>query len=186
MSSGVARAQPASISPDGWEFALTPFLWGAGIDGTIGLAGRDADFEVSAQDLLKSLDFGITGNFEARRDRWSFAIDAVYVDLGKDVTVARASAPTIAQNLKLDMSMTIVEGNVGYQIADSFDFLAGVRGVSNASSLAVDAGTLADADGGFVDPIVGARFRRYLSTNSGSTFAGTSAGSGPALTSAGF
>ena len=83
-------------------------------------------------------------------------------------------------------SMTIVEGNVGYQIADSFDFLAGVRGVSNASSLAVDAGTLADADGGFVDPIVGARFRRYLSTNSGSTFAGTSAGSGPALTSAGF
>ena len=48
MSSGVARAQSASTAPDGWEFALTPFLWGAGIDGTIGLAGRDADFEVRA------------------------------------------------------------------------------------------------------------------------------------------
>ena len=32
---------------DEWEFALTPLLWGAGIDGTVGLAGREADFEVS-------------------------------------------------------------------------------------------------------------------------------------------
>ena len=169
-SSGIARAQSASSTPDEWEFSLTPFLWGSGIDGTVGLAEREADFEASAKDLVKSLDFGIMGNFEARRNRWSLGADAVYTDLGKDVTVEGSgeiveSSSEIpgAQNPRLDMSMTIIEGHVGYQVANSLDVLAGVRGVNTSSSLAVDAGTLAEVDGGFVDPIVGGRFRRDLS-----------------------
>ena len=169
-SSGIAGAQPASPAPDEWEFLLTPFLWGSGIDGTVGLAGREADFEASAKDLVKSLDFGIMGNFEARRNRWSLGADVVYTDLGKDVTVEGSgeiveSSSEIpgAQNPRLDMSMTIIEGNVGYQVANSLDVLAGVRGVNTSSSLATDAGTLAEVDGGFVDPIVGGRFRRDLS-----------------------
>jgi len=169
-SSGIARAQSASSTPDEWEFSLTPFLWGSGIDGTVGLAEREADFEASAKDLVKSLDFGIMGNFEARRNRWSLGADAVYTDLGKDVTVEGSgeiveSSSEIpgAQNPRLDMSMTIIEGHVGYQVANSLDVLAGVRGVNTSSSLATDAGTLAEVDGGFVDPIVGGRFRRDLS-----------------------
>ena len=169
-SSSIAGAQPASPASDEWELFLTPFLWGSGIDGTVGLAGREADFEASAKDLVKSLDFGIMGNFEARRNRWSLGADVVYTDLGKDVTVessgeiVESSSETPgAQNPRLDMSMTIIEGHVGYQVANSLDVLAGVRGVNTSSSLATDAGTLAEVDGGFVDPIVGGRFRRDLS-----------------------
>ena len=160
VAPGIAGAQPASGD---WEFFLTPYLWGSGLSGTVGLAGRNADFEVSAKDLIKSLDFGIMGNFEARRDRWSIGTDLVYADLGKDVTFENAPEITDAQNPRLDMSMTIVEANVGYQFAKSLDVLAGVRGVNSSTSLGVDAGTLAEADGSFVDPIVGLRFRRYLS-----------------------
>jgi hypothetical protein len=58
--------------------------------------------------------------------------------------------------------MTIVEGDVGYQIGGSLDLLAGIRRVSASAALAADAGTLTEADGGFTDPIVGARFRRDL------------------------
>lgn len=160
---GAQPASPASPASDDWEFLLTPYLWGSGLSGTVGIAGRDADFEVSAKDLIKALDFGFMGNFEARRDRWSFGTDLVYTDLGKDVTFENATEISDAQNPRLDMSMTIIEADVGYQFAKSLDVLAGIRGVSSSSSLAVDSGTLAEVDGSFVDPIVGLRFRRNLS-----------------------
>jgi hypothetical protein len=40
--------------------------------------------------------------------------------------------------------------------------LGGIRRVSASAGLAADAGTFTEADGGFTDPIVGARFRRDL------------------------
>ncbi len=131
------------------------------MDGTVGLAGRERDFEVSAKDLLENLDFGFMTNFEARKSRWSVGVDFFYADLGKDVTVENANVA--AQNPRLDMSMTIVEGDVGYQVANSLDFLAGIRRVSASAGLLTDQAALADVDGGFTDPIVGARFRRNLS-----------------------
>lgn len=160
---GAQPASPASPASDDWEFLLTPYLWASGLSGTVGIAGRDADFEVSAKDLIQSLDFGFMGNFEARRGRWSLGTDLVYTDLGKDVTFETSSEIPGAQNPRLDMSMTIIEADVGYQFAKSLDVLAGIRGVKASSSLGVDAGTLAEADGSFVDPIVGLRFRRNLS-----------------------
>lgn len=163
LTCGIAGAQPASSGSDDWEFLLTPYLWGSGLSGTVGIAGREGDFEVSAKDLIQSLDFGFMGNFEGRRGRWSFGTDLVYADLGKDVTFENASGISDAQNPRLDMSMTIIEGDVGYQFAKSLDVLAGVRGVNASTSLGVDAGTLAEADASFVDPIVGLRLRRNLS-----------------------
>ncbi len=164
MGLGMAEAQPAPPASDDWEFRVTPYLWGAGMDGTVGIAGREADFDVKTKDLLKSLDFGIMGSFEARRNRWSVGADAVYTDLGKDVTLETPIELPGEETPRLDMSMTILEGTVGYQVAKSLDVLAGLRGVAASSSLQVDeARTFAEADGGFADPIVGARFRRDLS-----------------------
>jgi hypothetical protein len=159
MGQGNARAQ--SSASDEWEFALTPFLWAPGMDGTVGLAGRERDFEVSASGLLENLDFGFMTNFEARKARWSVGVDYFYADLGKDVTVENVNLAD--RNPRLDMSMTILEGDVGYEVASSLDFLAGVRTVSASAGLLTDQGTLSEVDGGFTDPIVGARFRRDLS-----------------------
>ena len=85
LSPGLALAQSGTNAPsDDWEFALTPFLWAPGMDGTVGLAGQEADFDVSAKDLIDSLDFGFMTNFEARKSRWSFPVDA-FGDLRKHV-----------------------------------------------------------------------------------------------------
>jgi hypothetical protein len=153
-------ASAQSSASDEWEFALTPFLWAPGMDGTVGLAGRELDFEVSASDLLENLDFGFMTNFEARKARWSVGVDYFYADLGKDVTVENVNLAE--RNPRLDMNMTIVEGDVGYEVASSLDVLGGIRRVSASAGLLTDQGTLADVDGGFTDPIVGARFRRDL------------------------
>lgn len=162
LSPGLALAQSgASVASDEWEFALTPFLWASGMDGTVGFGGQSGDFEASAKDLIKQLDFALMANFQGRRGRWSFSTDFDYTNLGKDVAVDN---PNIAaRNPRLDMTMTIIEGDVGYQLAKSFDVLGGVRGVSSTAGLVADGGTIREVDGGFADPIVGARFHRYLS-----------------------
>jgi hypothetical protein len=161
LSPGIVRAQPEAAASDDWEFALTPFLWGSGLEGTVGIAGREGDFEASAKDLIKQLDFAFMANFEARKSRWSFSIDFDYTDLGKDVTAENVNVA--ARNPRLDMKMTIVESDVGYEVSNSLDLLAGIRGVSASAGLVTNASTVSEVDGGFVDPIVGARFRRYLS-----------------------
>ena len=160
MGSGIARAQ--SAPSDEWEFALTPIVWAAGMNGTVGFAAQERDFEVSAKNLVDSLDFAFMANFEARKNRWSFSLDVFYTDLGEEVTLENASVPLPEEALHLDMSMTLVEWDVGYQVANSLDVLAGIRRVSASAGLVTDAVTLPEADAGFTDPIVGARFRRDL------------------------
>lgn len=162
LSPGLAGAQSGA---DEWEFALTPFIWAPGVSGTIGVAGQETDLEdieVSTEGLAPSLDFAFMANFEARRNRWSFAADVFYMDLGKDVTVENTSV-SVPEDLRLDLRMIILEGDVGYQVANSLDVLAGFRGASALVGLEDDEGTLVEVDGGFTDPIVGLRFRRYLS-----------------------
>jgi hypothetical protein len=169
LTPGVTGAQPASASSDDWQFFLTPYLWGSGMSGIVGLAGREVDYDVSVKELLKSLDFGLMGNFEARRRRWSIGSDFVYTNLGKEATFATAPGTGTGTelagsgNANLDIRMTILEADVGYEVAKSLDVLAGARGLSSSSTLNVDSGTLADVHGSFVDPIVGVRFRRNLS-----------------------
>jgi hypothetical protein len=158
LSSSLAQAQSSS---DEWEFALTPYLWASGMDGTVGLAGQQRDFEASAKDLIEQLDFAFMANFMGRGGRWSFNVDFDYTDLGRDVTVENANVAAL--DPRLDMNMTIVEGDVGYEVAKSLDVLAGVRRVSSSAGLLTDNATLADVEGGFTDPLVGLRFQRYLS-----------------------
>jgi hypothetical protein len=155
-----AWAQSDATGVSDWELAITPFLWGSGMSGTVGIAGQEAQFEANVQQLLESLDFGLMANVEARNERWVVAFDFVYTDLSKEATVGSTLGLEVPATL--DMRMAIVEGDFGYRVSDHVDVFAGVRGVDTPVSLTVDVGELADAEGGFVDPILGARFRRNL------------------------
>ena len=121
LSPSRLTAQPSS---DEWQFMLTPFFWGVGMDGTLGIAGRETDVEVSAKDLLKSLDFGFMANFEARKNRWSFAADTIFADLGKEGEARLPSELPGVEPPKLDVSLAIIEGTLGYHVAESVDFLS--------------------------------------------------------------
>jgi hypothetical protein len=161
VPASMAMAQTESTPVRPWQFAVTPFLWGSGFDGTVGIAGRQQEVEASVQQLLKSLDFGVMFNIEARNDRWVFAFDFDYTDLSKDATLGAGIGASVPA--KLDLGMTIVEGDFGYRINEYLDVLGGVRGFHAPVTLTLQAGPVREASGGFVDPIVGARFRRDLS-----------------------
>jgi hypothetical protein len=58
-----------TVSPSGWQYELTPYLWASSIDGTTRIGPFGSSNSTSFSDLLKDLDFGLAATFEARRDR---------------------------------------------------------------------------------------------------------------------
>jgi hypothetical protein len=79
MASGTASAQER---PDGWELALTPYMWFSGISGSISLPrGGTEDFSADFGDIFDALKLGFMGTFEARRGRFSIITDLFYTNL---------------------------------------------------------------------------------------------------------
>jgi hypothetical protein len=68
---------------DAWRFEATLYLWAPGIGGRTqfpsGAAGPTID--LSAKDVISSLDMAFMGSVEARRGRWGGLADWVYSDL---------------------------------------------------------------------------------------------------------
>ena len=65
-------------SGDSWQFEITPYIFAAGLDGEIGQSTRfgdvTADIDMGFSDILENLDSGFMGLFEARKDKWVFAL----------------------------------------------------------------------------------------------------------------
>ncbi len=158
---GLHAGAQAQTPSDKWEFELTPYLWAAGMDGTMAVGPKEASVSVGFQDLLKSLDFGFMGRFEARNDRWSLASDLVYTNLGKDAQLTDAGADVGA--VVLDTKMLVVEGTAGYRLGRSpVEAVAGARIYSVKADVQADRVELASGSGGWVDPIVGLRLRKWV------------------------
>jgi hypothetical protein len=83
--------------PSGWAFAIEPYLWLAGVDGTLKYdvppgGGGGAEVGLTIEDL--SLAFMLNG--EARKGKWSVIADFAYVDIdssSSEVTSVRFAGP---------------------------------------------------------------------------------------------
>src|SRR5271165_4153493 len=74
------KADPSD--DDRWHFEITPYLWFPGLSGTVGTRGHNASVHVSATDILGYFDFGLAGTVEARKNRWLFPMDVMWIRLG--------------------------------------------------------------------------------------------------------
>jgi hypothetical protein len=150
----------------GVRYEVTPYLWIAGVSGRTRLSGRvplnneDALFE----DILDSLSGGFMGTFEARKDRWGFVFDLVYIQLSKQ------SRPILDGRLgtvsaKLDEALYQFAG--AYRVSDdpavAVDILLGVRHPSSdldltySPSQLLPSGVSRSGDKGWTDGFVGVR-----------------------------
>jgi opacity protein-like surface antigen len=76
-------------SPPKWQFELTPYLWMAGISGTIGIGNLPSQaVSASFGDILSHLTFAIMGTGEVRHGRFGVLADAVYMNLYQNDTTA--------------------------------------------------------------------------------------------------
>ena len=53
----LGAASPVGAAAD-WDYAVTPYLWASGLDGTQGIAGRTVELDAGFGDLVEFLDIG--------------------------------------------------------------------------------------------------------------------------------
>jgi opacity protein-like surface antigen len=98
-------AQPAD---DRWQFEFTPYLFGAALSGTTGVASVTADVDVSFGDILENFDSGFMMMVEARKGPWGFALDGVYFRL-KDQKTGSWQGPSGIGSATGDLEATMTE-----------------------------------------------------------------------------
>lgn len=72
---------PAAALADEPVNTVTIYLLGIGIDGHATAGPLTADIDVSASEVLESLEFGAMGSYRRDTGPWSFQIDAMYASL---------------------------------------------------------------------------------------------------------
>jgi hypothetical protein len=140
-SARTAATPPPAAPSDGWEFEATPYLWGAGLDGDVGIGRLPAQgVEASFSDIVSVLDIGLMGTFEGRKDRWGFVLDSFYLNLSE-------SAPTPGASFgdaKVDLTQQFYSLGGTYRVTRGkvpVDLLVGVRYFDLALDLELTSGT---------------------------------------------
>jgi hypothetical protein len=124
MLVGTASVADAQSGSDEWQFQIAPlYLWAVSIDGTMTVRDRFAqDFGVDFSDAFENLESAFTVHFEASKGRWGLLADASYLNLAgsRDISTPGGTADVEVENL-------ILEGAGGYEFADTWWVIAGVR-----------------------------------------------------------
>ena len=162
MSPGFVAAQE-----DNWQFDLALYFWYSSVSSDL-VSGNEIDVE--ADTLIDSVSSAFMGTVGVRKNRWSFLIDAIYVNLDDDnnVIVGSKAGLSVPAYLDVDLTSWIVTPVAGYRVVEDADFkldiLGGARYLNleadinlNSSSQAPPIETSVSESVGFWDGIVGLR-----------------------------
>ena len=121
---GTASAQGSSE----WQFEATPYLWSAAMRGDTQAGNLPrTHVDMSFGDILENLDAGFMGAFEARKGRWGFLLDAIYMKVS-DAATSTQGPLTVAADATVKQWM--YAGAVAYRISDGptlVDLIGGAR-----------------------------------------------------------
>ena len=177
--SGMAFADPlgpSGASDDEWRFTVSPYLFApVSTTGTATVAGASVDLDLSLKDVLKHLNFAISGRAEAWKGDFGLVVDTYYVNIGGDESIGLPAGGTVGVDVDVRQFWFDLLG--AYRVANgaydetgrrySIDLQAGVR--YNSLRQEIDADVSADigpGDGfqttlggteGWFEPVVGAR-----------------------------
>jgi hypothetical protein len=123
--------------PNGWSFILEPYLWGLGVDGTVGDKGLDTHVDYNPLTVVKHLDWGIMAKGEVRKGKWGILGDGFFAQLS-----ASGDPPgPLYESAHIKLQQGMVELALAYRIIDDrrgfLDIYAGAR--YNYFGLDVDA-----------------------------------------------
>lgn len=163
-----AQGTPGRLAD--WSFEISPYLWMAGLDGTIQPVAGGPTFQrsLSFGDILENLDAGFFLSGSARRDRFVILGDLYYISASDTVRTPRLPVVTSIRG-----EAEILQGTLaaGWRAVDrptySLDLLAGVRAGENRIEVQARAGdtTVRQVrdDITYAAPILGVRGRVALS-----------------------
>ena len=185
----VATADPSASSPapqastdDGWHLGITPYLWFAGIHGTVGALGRQTSVHASVGDIFSNFNIGFMGTVEARKKRFVTTTDIMWLRLSDD------------KGLPINqVGITSVEGKVreflitpmiGYRVVDNpkikVDASVGFRFWHLGEGLEFTPNLIGgvDTSQNWADALGGARFQFPLGEKAQITIMGDAGGGG--------
>ena len=113
--------------PNGWSFIIEPYLWGLGVDGTVGLKRFDTHVDYNPLTVVKHLDWGIMAKGEVRKGKWGILGDGFFAQLS-----ASGDPPgPLYNNANIKLQQGMVELALAYRIIDDrrgfVDIYAGAR-----------------------------------------------------------
>ena len=175
VSAGTCFAQQGGAGDDeGWEFTVTPYLFGASLDGRAGIGPVVTSVDLPLSDLLDHFEAGFMVAATARKNRWIVGVDAMYFKLS-DVGSQSVSGPfgviTAEGTVDLVPGEQIYQPTIGYRLFDgdvpTLDLFVGARYTSLETELTLVTTTsipsfpggtrVLDADATWWDPVVGKR-----------------------------
>ena len=183
----LASPSKTSATPDDhWHADLIFYLWLTGVNGTIANTSQNVDFRASPTDLLSHFRFGLMGTLQARRGRYVFVNDLMWVRLRATDT---ATLPVPGQpqlSAEAEAWQFVVTPAFGYRLLDGEKIkidamILGVRYWHVGSSLQFTPSPLGRTFSttlNWADPLMGGRILFPLSSKVSVTIAGDAGGWG--------
>jgi hypothetical protein len=94
---------------EGWQLEIRPYIWLAGMHGTLRVRNTTADVGKSSGEVLGMLDFAAAAQVEAIKGPWRIMFDENYVNLGTTGT-----GPLGNVTIKTEPTMNIFEFGASY------------------------------------------------------------------------
>jgi hypothetical protein len=146
---------------------VAPYLWLAGLKGTIGAGNVTTDIDPAFSDILNSLNFGVMGVFEARKNKFMIINDLLYISLDEQ----KDTSGPLFSSLKAKEKVFLLSPVAGYRLAEkkgaSLDAIAGIRFWHTSTRLELEprqlAGRIGESSKNWADVIGGLRGQAHLS-----------------------
>ena len=178
------QAQSSASQSSPWVFNIAPYAWFPGVNGTVGVLNHNSSVHVSGSDLLSDFNGGLSGFFQARKNRFVMPIDFIWtrVDTDRGLPLNDLGQSSV----RAQLSQVIFSPKVGYRIIDTdhlrVDALVGLRYWHEAPTLTLrPAGTAFSNSLNWVDGIAGGKFELAFTPKFWITLSGDAGGGGAGL-----
>jgi len=160
LRAGTMELQPKESAPptitqaEPWQFTIAVPGWMAGMDGTIGVRGVNADIDVGFDQILQHLDMIFTMRAEAQKGPFGIYGEVIYIGLSDHAQINR-----LINNINEQVDLTLVDGALSWRLVNqprwSLDFAAGTHynNVFERLTLNSDPVAIFQASERFVDDI---------------------------------
>src|SRR5437867_5828094 len=119
-------APPSITESEPWQFTIAAPGWLAGLDGTIGIRGVNADIDVGFDQILQHLDMIFAMRAEAQKGPFGIYGEVIYIGLSDN-----AQINGLINNIHEQVDETLVDGALSWRLINqprgSLDLAAGTH-----------------------------------------------------------
>jgi hypothetical protein len=154
----VKTASPSATGSDSFTLAVNVGMWGASMNGDIGVRGLSTPVNVDFLDLIQDVNMAVMGGLELTKGNWIISFQGLWMQLSDDETLRDGRGADITADtaiLDLGLGYTIVRAKMVNDMPITITPVVGVRWTY--LSLEVDPYNFPaqDRDQNWFDPYVG-------------------------------